>query len=358
MFSTCIFCHSSLGSNESIEYLPIGRRLAFDSANGRLWVVCQRCERWNLTPIEERWEALEECERQFLNTKRRYSTDQIGLARVGDGLDLIRIGAPLRPEFAAWRYGDQFGRRRRRKQIQTGVILGGIVLLAPVGPAVGLSIFGGGTQMYNISQFALNTYRRMRIVARAKSAIGTDILLRGSDVDSAEILPATATEPWGLRIRHHLSRDPNIPWWSYDRQTATSELRGDEALRIAGQLLPRLNHSGASASHVRTAVTLVERSANASSAFDFAARLSQKPSFTAFGDRGRLKLLPTDRRLALEMIAHEDAERRALEGDLYLLEEAWREAEEIAAISDRLLVAPEIESDLARMKGQIVPDQP
>ena len=29
-------------------------------------------------------------------------------------MDLIRIGEPQRPEMAAWRYGDQFGRRRRR----------------------------------------------------------------------------------------------------------------------------------------------------------------------------------------------------------------------------------------------------
>ena len=41
-------------------------------------------------------------------------------------------------------------------------------------------------------------------------------------------------------------------------------------------------------------------------------------------------------RLALEMAANEDVERRALEGELAELEAAWREAEEIAAIADRL----------------------
>jgi hypothetical protein len=40
--------------------------------------------------------------------------------------------------------------------------------------------------------------------------------------------------------------------------------------------------------------------------------------------------------LALEMALHEEQERRALEGELSLLEAAWREAEEIAAIADRL----------------------
>jgi hypothetical protein len=36
------------------------------------------------------------------------------------------------------------------------------------------------------------------------------------------------------------------------------------------------------------------------------------------------------------MAANEDVERRALEGELAELEAAWREAEEIAAIADRL----------------------
>jgi hypothetical protein len=42
-------------------------------------------------------------------------------------------------------------------------------------------------------------------------------------------------------------------------------------------------------------------------------------------------------RLALEMAANEDAERKALAGELAQLRDAWREAEEIAAIADHLL---------------------
>jgi hypothetical protein len=113
MYTTCLFCNGELGRNECIEHFPVGRRLAFDAARGRLWVVCRRCERWNLTPLEERWEAIEECEREFAGTRLRVSTDQIGLARLKEGLELVRIGEPQRPEMAAWRYGDQFGRRRR-----------------------------------------------------------------------------------------------------------------------------------------------------------------------------------------------------------------------------------------------------
>jgi len=63
MYTTCMFCKKPLGSNEVLETFPVGRRLAFDAAKGRLWAVCMKCQRWNLTPLEERWEAVEDCER-------------------------------------------------------------------------------------------------------------------------------------------------------------------------------------------------------------------------------------------------------------------------------------------------------
>ena len=96
MYTTCIYCHKPLGANEIIEHFPVGRRLAFDASRGRLWVVCRACERWNLSPLETRWEAIEECERAFLATRLRVSTDNIGLARLTEGLELVRIGSTER----------------------------------------------------------------------------------------------------------------------------------------------------------------------------------------------------------------------------------------------------------------------
>lgn len=46
-----MFCKKPLGANEVVESFPVGRRLAFDLAKGRLWVVCTKCKRWNLTPL-------------------------------------------------------------------------------------------------------------------------------------------------------------------------------------------------------------------------------------------------------------------------------------------------------------------
>jgi hypothetical protein len=47
--------------------------------------------------------------------------------------------------------------------------------------------------------------------------------------------------------------------------------------------------------------------------------------------------VPLVDRIALEMAAHEESERKALDGELEALTAAWREADEIAAIADALL---------------------
>ena len=54
--------------------------------------------------------------------------------------------------------------------------------------------------------------------------------------------------------------------------------------------------------------------------------------------------LPLVDRLALEMAANEDTERRAMAGELLELERAWRDAEEIAAIADGLFGASQLET--------------
>src|SRR3990170_3191620 len=103
MYSTCIVCNKPLGKNEALEAFPVGERLAFDAARGRLWVVCKSCERWNLSPLDERWEAVEQAEKAYRDTRRRVATDNIGLAKLRDGTTLVRIGQPLRPQVAARR---------------------------------------------------------------------------------------------------------------------------------------------------------------------------------------------------------------------------------------------------------------
>ena len=59
--------------------------------------------------------------------------------------------------------------------------------------------------------------------------------------------------------------------------------------------------------------------------------------------KAKISALPESLRLALEMVAHEDSERRALEGELALLEQAWKEAEEVAAIADNMFLPTFVE---------------
>ena len=67
--------------------------------------------------------------------------------------------------------------------------------------------------------------------------------------------------------------------------------------------------------------------------------------------QGRLSNIPLEARLALEMATHEDDERRALEGELAVLEERWKEAEEIAEISDNMFLPSSITDWMSKIRG-------
>jgi hypothetical protein len=358
MYSTCLFCHSNLGANEAVEHFPIGRRLAFDAARGRLWVVCRRCERWNLSPIEERWEAIDECERLFRDTRLRVSTDNIGMARVAEGLELVRIGSALRPEMAAWRYGDQFGRRRRKTIALTGAGVAAVVGFIAVGPATGL-IAGGGWGLWNVASTAHSLYQQRRVRARiAIPGRREPINVRLKQLGKAAIVPEE--DDWALEVAYENSVPQRIfglskPWalrLAGGAETTTT-LRGDAAIAAAGKLLPAINRSGARRAQVDDAVRIISDAPDPSTLFSRYAVPILPMNFprSAVGPGHALANMPTEVRLALEMASHEESERRALEGELSLLEAAWKEAEEIAAISDNLLVSDETHDRLAKLKS-------
>ena len=104
MYRTCYHCLADLGTNDVFTRFPVGRALAFERAAGRLWVICHACGRWNLSPIEERWEAIEDCEKHFLDVAKRVQSDNIGLAVIPHRVDLVRVGTPPLRELAVWRY--------------------------------------------------------------------------------------------------------------------------------------------------------------------------------------------------------------------------------------------------------------
>src|SRR2546422_5065943 len=59
MYRTCAFCNGKLDGDGGPSGLGVGRRLAFDEWKGRLWVICPKCARWNLGPLDDRLEQIE-----------------------------------------------------------------------------------------------------------------------------------------------------------------------------------------------------------------------------------------------------------------------------------------------------------
>ena len=100
--------------------------------------------------------------------------------------------------------------------------------------------------------------------------------------------------------------------------------------------MPAVNRSGAKRYTVQSAVTEIERLGHPEA---FMADVVRGDRFTdRKGVPGYINKMPQELKLAVEMALHEEQERRALEGELWRLERAWEEAEEIADIADSLLL--------------------
>ncbi len=336
MYTTCLFCNKPLGANEVVESFPVGRRLAFDSGKGRLWVVCRSCERWNLTPLEERWEAVESCERLFRGTRIRTSTENIGLARHPEGLELVRIGEPLRPEFAAWRYGDQFGRRRKRLIIfgtSVGVAwLGGVAVASSLALSGLVGGFLGGF-LGTLPQGLILRWHNNKQIARFAHSDGKVRELHPAVRDTTRICPSD--DEVGFAVETHMGKSPRLGWGRY--LTDQREwFEGEDARRAMNAVLFLVNYGGAGREAVKHAVSSIESHKHPQQFLSDV--VGDQSRYGWGGVPGWIHKMSKPTQLALEMALHEEDERRALEGELWRLEQAWREAEEIAAISDDLLL--------------------
>ena len=319
----------------------MGRRLAFDQHHGRLWVVCRGCEKWNLTPLEERWEAIESCERLFRDSRKRVSTDNIGLARLTEGLELVRIGEPQRPEFAAWRYGDQFGRRHRKTVISsvamTTMAVGVLAINAIGTEAGGLFVgLGGVGSMAQTGAIMARIWRLRRRQTRIRISTTERINFHGTDYLR---LVQNAALPQGWCLELHCRSG---------RAVLDSEL----AVHAVAMIMPRMNGEGGSKREVADAVNRLELSGGTALLLKSIAAEPQKqepPKWRSKSPPG-VHHLPAETRLAIEMAVNEESERRALEGELAILELAWQDAEEIAAIADGLALPSGVEADLSRLR--------
>jgi hypothetical protein len=230
---------------------------------------------------------------------------------------MVRVGEPLREEFAAWRYGDQFGRRRRNAILLTSGIVAGLGVAAVAGIATGVV----SASLLGQSGNFVNMFVNGKTVASVKDEDGKLLKLKRPDLQKVRLFPTEDDQGWGIRIKKG-KREP--------------EYTGEEARRVAARLLPRINSGGGRRSTVQDAVARIEESGHPEE-FLREVTVWRKQGF--MGDQtGVVYKLPKPTRLALEMALHEESERRALEGELWRLEQAWKEAEEIAGIADGLLV--------------------
>src|SRR4051812_40979387 len=271
MYSTCLFCNGKLGTNQVVEHFPVGRRLAFDTAKGRLWVVCASCERWNLTPIEERHEAIEECEKLFRGTHVRVSTGNIGLARLYDSLDLIRIGRPLRPEFAAWRYAGEFlSRRTRTHAVAGGTLAAAGVASAAVGLILGPIALASGA----ISLVAIpGVTTLMAAIPALGGAIAHDYMtyerVVARFVRGHHVVRVRAKHVHSIYLDMLPGSDPSI---NVQHDGGRIEYTGTMATHAATVILANSNRHGADRSVVRDAVGEIEDSGSAAGFLETASR--------------------------------------------------------------------------------------
>lgn len=332
MYRHCLFCSADLGRNDTFEAFPVGRSLAFDSWKGRLWAVCPRCARWNLAPLEERWEAVEAAERLFREARLRAQSENVGLARLPDRTQLIRIGEALPGELAAWRYGRELRRRRSRYWWRTA----GLVALGDVGLLVLL---------------ARRQERSGAILHRLSpedSPTGAEVHIQGRHLRGARLIGGGRAGGLRLTLPGTAALLPNTQSIRY-APGPTVTLEGATAQAVLSRALVQVNRRGAPEKKLHQALEVL---AGAGSAEVCIAQLGGTPTAeratvairSHFGhlllerDPAATPAQPSPgvAALALEMALHEAAERRALEDELAALKAAWREAEEIAGIADAL----------------------
>jgi hypothetical protein len=228
--------------------------------------------------------------------------------------------------------------------------VGGFVAFGPPALLVGLPVLAAA-ELWKMTVADKKGYfetlaaqSRLRDDAGELMAIGLRAYRRVRLQAAAERAPGTA---WALHVRTGIEpvlSDRNV---SADWQLQDHVVSGAAGLRALAVFLARANSGGAGKRLVQQAVTRIDR---ARTAEGFLARAEDDTRRMGMGYRDVWDM-PVEIRLAMEMAAHEDAERRALEGELVDLERHWREAEELAAIADALPLAPAVEAKLDGLRA-------
>ena len=330
MYRACAFCNGKLDGDGGPSGLGVGRRLAFDEWKGRLWVICPKCSRWNLAPLDDRLERIEALARAAGEGRVAAATEQVALIR-WQTYDLVRIGKPGRLEFATWRYGERL-RARRREQLKFVLP----VTVAAVGLAVAVNVAAGGSVgvfVWNMPNIARMLYTGMvgrRRVTLVEPPIcercGTVLQLRAKHVAYARVVRQT-------------QQDVGLILSCPSCHTEGAMLVGHEAQAALRQGLTYLALARGRQQRVEEAARLVESAGGPDQLIADVARRALT-----------LRSLAGERRLALEMAVDERLE-------IEELERQWKEAEEIAEIADGTLSSdPLLDQELNRIRKQLGQD--
>lgn len=230
----------------------------------------------------------------------------------------------------------------------------GIGLIVVGGSAAGISLGGGWWGYTQLIRWISNE----RVAARLRDADGEKIKVQLKHLERSRLVPAGSPGSWELHARY-------AKGWSSGFTSGDGEsivFTGDEAMEMAGRLMARANRAGGSRKTIQQAVQRIEEIGDPEEFLLEATRESERLRREKAGSdsrklekatAGSLAKLPGDIRLAIEMATHEEAERRAMEGELAALEAAWRNAEEIAAIADSLLVPRQVEEYIEEEKRRL-----
>jgi hypothetical protein len=336
MYRNCLFCKHSLGQNKTLEFLSVGRRVAFDRERGRLWVVCPMCGRWNLCPFDERSEALEECVRLSEAALLQEASGEIALLQHRHGLSMIRVGKPPLSELVSWRYARSLV-RRRRAFLASGAALGAASGLMFVGMAAGWAV--AVPLMGTVGGFYPLVEMR-RTVLEFSTAEGVD-------------LECTAPMARGVCLRH----DPGgqVSLRVRTKNAGYQDVQGEDAGILLARAMPYINETGGTTdSAILAARSITEQGGVAGflSALAQDSELQRSSVLRAVGGHprreGAVYRYPKPLQLALEAASHIRQEDRFLSGEFRRTLVEWRSAEEEAAISDSLL-EPEGWTDFKRV---------
>lgn len=298
---TCLFCDHDLS-------LPRARP-AYDPWLGRLWRVCPRCRRWNVVPLEDRWEEMERYERQARDDGRSLlRTEHLDLVETGGG-QLIRVGRAPRPELAGWRYGDLLPRAG---------FPGLAAWLRRLVLAVPSSAFGYNAG-YGVGFF---------------EAAPTERWFASPFIDDAPTLSAAFLHV-PLADRCPSCGCPlAVAPWSFQAIRLTDKTGGPAVAATCGLCGTEVSVSAAAARPaLRLGLSIVNRRLIERESVETAARRLDRLEGAAgllhrlSSDDVTLGEIPALDRLALGMALDEQSEAE-------LLETEWREAEELAAIVD------------------------